>query len=77
MGCRRRAPRGELVRLVRTGGNVALDVRGDAPGRGGYLCRSAECFGKARRRLVAGLRAERLSAGLEDQFARLLSEESE
>jgi predicted RNA-binding protein YlxR (DUF448 family) len=40
VGCRRRRPRPELVRLaVGATGAVILDVPARAPGRGAYLCR--------------------------------------
>lgn len=42
--CRRSAPRGELVRLVREGGvHVALDLDGAAPGRGVWLHPARAC----------------------------------
>jgi predicted RNA-binding protein YlxR (DUF448 family) len=43
------------VRLVRGGdGLVAVDAKGDAPGRGAYVCGRPEC-------LTVGLRRERLA----------------
>jgi predicted RNA-binding protein YlxR (DUF448 family) len=52
-GCRRKRPKGELVRLaVGSAGAVILDVPARAPGRGAYLCRDtgAECLKAARKR---------------------------
>jgi len=47
LGCRRRKPKRELVRLVRgTGGNVVIDV-GGAEGRGAYVCVDGECVERA------------------------------
>lgn len=44
-----------LVRLVRSDdGAIAVDARGEAPGRGAYVCAAAEC-------LEQGLRRERLA----------------
>ena len=41
-------PKAELVRVVRSpDGQVALDTKGKAPGRGAYVCRSAACLKKA------------------------------
>jgi hypothetical protein len=78
MACRRRAPRAELVRLVRTGeGLVSVDEAGTAAGRGGYLCRSRDCFNRARRRIAAALRADRVPPKLEDDFLKMVSKESE
>ena len=62
--------RDELIRLVRSpDGSVAVDAAGTAPGRGAYVCRDEECLGRARRRLVGALRAERIDfAGIEAGF---------
>ena len=46
LGCRRRRPKRELVRLVRgADGSVGADAVG--PGRGAYVCRDAECLERA------------------------------
>ena len=48
MGCREQKPKKELIRVVRSPeGQVSLDFRGKAPGRGAYLCRDAACLKKA------------------------------
>ena len=48
IGCREMKPKKELVRVVRSPeGALSLDFRGKAPGRGAYLCRSAECLERA------------------------------
>lgn len=50
MGCREMKPKKELVRVVRgTDGNVSIDPKGKAPGRGAYVCRDTECLKKALR----------------------------
>ena len=49
-GCRERAPKKELIRVVRTPtGELLLDARDKAPGRGAYICKKAECLRKARK----------------------------
>ena len=49
-GCRERAPKKELIRVVRTpAGELILDARDKAPGRGAYICRKPECLRKARK----------------------------
>ena len=49
-GCRERAPKRELIRVVRTpDGGLLLDARDKAPGRGAYICRKTECLQKARK----------------------------
>ena len=48
MGCREQKPKNELIRVVRSPqGEISLDFRGKAPGRGAYLCRSSACLKKA------------------------------
>ena len=49
-GCRERAPKKELIRVVRTPeGRLLLDAGAKASGRGAYICRKAECLKKARK----------------------------
>ena len=48
MGCRERKPKRELVRVVRSPeGEVSVDLKGKAPGRGMYICPDPECLKKA------------------------------
>lgn len=48
VGCREMKPKKELLRIVKSPtGQVAFDRIGKAPGRGAYVCRSAECLKKA------------------------------
>ena len=52
----------ELVRVVRSPqGEIALDRVGKMPGRGAYLCPSAQCLAKARK-------AKRLERALDAQI---------
>ena len=47
-GCSEMKPKKELVRVVRSPqGEVSLDLTGRKPGRGAYVCHSAECLKKA------------------------------
>ena len=47
-GCGEMKPKKELVRVVRSPeGEVSLDLTGRKPGRGAYVCRSADCLKKA------------------------------
>ncbi|MGE4353623.1 MAG: RNase P modulator RnpM [Oscillospiraceae bacterium] len=47
-GCREMKPKRELIRVVRApDGNISLDFRGKAPGRGAYVCRDRQCLKKA------------------------------
>ena len=48
LGCREVRNKNELVRIVRTPeGEVIVDARGRANGRGAYICSNAECLRKA------------------------------
>ena len=49
-GCGESKPKKELVRVVRAGdGTVSLDLTGKKPGRGAYVCKSADCLRAARK----------------------------
>lgn len=48
VGCREMRPKKELIRVVKSPeGEISLDFRGKAPGRGAYLCPDPECLKKA------------------------------
>ena len=50
-GCGEMKPKQELVRVVRSPeGEVGVDLTGKKPGRGAYICRSAECLQAARKK---------------------------
>ena len=60
MACRQIRPKREMVRIVKTPeGDVTIDKRGKAAGRGAYLCRCRRCWATAlqTRRLDHALRA--------------------
>ena len=62
VGCGGTFPKKELIRVVRgVDGTVSLDFSGKAPGRGAYLCPSAECLKKA-------IRSKALDRSLETQI---------
>ena len=48
VGCREMKPKRELIRVVRApDGTGSMDPVGKKPGRGAYVCRSAECLKRA------------------------------
>ena len=50
VGCREMKPKMELIRVVKPQeGDCALDLTGNAPGRGAYVCASVECLKKAQK----------------------------
>ena len=62
LGCREMKPKPELLRVVRSPeGDVSLDPRGKKPGRGAYVCRSADCLRRA-------VKSRALSRALEAQI---------
>ncbi len=65
LGCGEMKPKKELIRAVKSPeGEISLDLTGKKAGRGAYICRSAECFRKARK-----------SRQLEKAFSCKISEE--
>ena len=50
LGCNEMKPKKELMRVVKSPeGEISLDFVGKKNGRGAYICRSSECFDKARK----------------------------
>lgn len=50
LGCNEMKPKKELIRVVKSPeGEISLDFTGKKSGRGAYICRSGECFEKARK----------------------------
>jgi len=48
LGCREMKSKRELIRVVRSPeGEVSLDFKGKANGRGAYICPNADCLKKA------------------------------
>lgn len=48
LGCREMKPKRELIRAVRSPeGNISLDFKGKASGRGAYVCPNPQCLKKA------------------------------
>ena len=62
VGCREMKAKKELVRGVRSPeGEISLDFRGKAPGRGAYVCPQAECLRRA-------IKSRALERGLDCQI---------
>ena len=50
IACRTAKEKKSLIRVVRTPeGDIKLDVTGKLSGRGAYICRSVQCFEKAKK----------------------------
>ncbi len=62
LGCREMKPKKELIRVVKSPeGEISLDFRGKAPGRGAYLCPDANCLKRA-------IKSKALERGFETQI---------
>lgn len=47
-GCGEMLPKSTLIRIVKTpDGEILVDLKGKANGRGAYICKSLECLGKS------------------------------
>ena len=64
IGCRHRAGKTDLLRVVGVGGRVVPDPAAHLPGRGAYVHRSVDCLDLAERRR-AFQRALRLGGNLD------------
>lgn len=72
VGCRKRAPKADLLRIVRSETGARVDPVGSAPGRGAYVHRDRACADAAVRR---GAVANALRSGLtQGELARLRNE---
>ncbi len=50
LGCREMKNKRDLIRVVKSPeGEISLDFHGKKPGRGAYVCPSAECLKRARK----------------------------
>jgi predicted RNA-binding protein YlxR (DUF448 family) len=71
-GCGEMKPKKELVRIVRSAeGAISVDKTGKKPGRGAYICVSADCLRKARK---AKRLEKAFGCAIEDTIYALLEE---
>lgn len=54
LGCRQRAPRSSLVRIVARDGRAVVDAAARLPGRGAWVHRSSACIETALQRKAFG-----------------------
>ncbi|MCM1328462.1 MAG: YlxR family protein [Ruminococcus sp.] len=76
LGCGEMKPKKELIRAVKSPeGEISIDLTGKKAGRGAYICKSAECFAKARksRRLEKAFSCK-ISDGVYDEMEKELRE---
>jgi predicted RNA-binding protein YlxR (DUF448 family) len=59
LGCKEMKAKKELIRVVKNNdGEISIDTVGKKPGRGAYICKSAEC-------LELAIKAKRLEKAFE------------
>ncbi len=49
IACRSEKPKKELIRVVKLGENISLDLTGKANGRGAYVCNDKNCIEKLKK----------------------------
>ena len=49
IACRTEKPKKELIRVVKYGEEISLDLTGKANGRGAYVCNDIECIKKLKK----------------------------
>lgn len=50
LGCQEMKPKRELIRIVKNKENeISVDFTGKKQGRGAYICKSVQCFEKAKK----------------------------
>ncbi|TBH21539.1 YlxR family protein [Thermus thermamylovorans] len=65
VACRKRRPKGELLRFLLTADGFRIDPTGKLPGRGAYVCPDRpECWQEKKLRRFAGSRARALAEAL-------------
>jgi len=51
IGCHRRKPKAQLLRIVKeVGGNIYIDDSFKKPGRGTYMCKDVDCLSTVRKK---------------------------
>lgn len=79
VGCREMKPKKELIRVVRSPeGEINIDFKGKAPGRGAYLCRDKACFEKAyKNKLLEKALNKAIESEIYERLVQELSEEDD
>lgn len=78
IACRSVKPKKELVRIVKNGDDISLDLTGRKNGRGAYICNSPECFQKLKKgKLLNRTFSCQVSDGVYDALAEALCGQKE
>ena len=71
VGCQEMKEKKSLIRVVKTAeGDIILDDTGKKNGRGAYICKSLECFKKAKKTkaLVKAITSDEVKSYIEDTY---------
>jgi len=50
LSCRTRKPKEHFIKIVKSlTGEISIDLSKKSPGRGAYICKTFECFNKAKK----------------------------
>lgn len=72
IACRQSKPKRELVRIVKFGEDISLDLTGKKNGRGAYVCNDEECLKKLKKQKLLN---RTFSCQVEDEtYQRILEE---
>ncbi len=75
VGCREMKPKKELVRVVKSPeGEISIDLKGKAPGRGAYVCHSQACL---RRAIKSGALSRGFDTAIPPEVMDLLAQQME
>ncbi len=72
IACRACKPKRELIRVVKNGEEVSLDLSGKMNGRGAYVCNDAACIAKLKKGRLLG---RVFSCAVDDETYRRIEEE--
>ena len=67
IGCNEKKEKDKLIRIVKNGNSIELDLSGKKDGRGAYICKNEECLNKA-------IKNKRLSRSLKEEISQELYE---
>lgn len=72
-------PKKEMVRIVRNReGEINIDLKGKAPGRGAYICHNPDCVNKlSKHKLLEKTFEQKVSQDVYDKLLEQLKGESE
>ncbi len=79
VGCREMKAKKELIRIVKNKeGEINIDLKGKAPGRGAYVCYNSDCMSKVfKSKILEKTFEQRIDQEIYDRLMAQLAEEGE